>query len=406
MTMAKRRKFLALVAVIAALALAVTGCNGGGSEDADNGGSAGGDSVTVKIGVSSPFTGDVAALGLGIKNGATLAIEEANADPELAELGVSIEGMFVDDAADPKTGVQAARQMVSDQSLVGVVAHLNSGVSIPASEIYNQAGIVQVSPASTNPALTQQGFANVFRVCTIDTVQGSFAGDFAIDTLGAKTVAVIDDSTQYGAGLADEFAKQFEARGGTVVAREKIQVKDQDFKALVTKINGLGPDMIYFGGMYTEAALISKQAKEAGLKVPVMGGDGLYTQQFVDIAGAANAEGDFATSVGLPLSLQPKGQEFSSAFEGMFPDQAIEAYDTYAYDATMVIVEAIKKVAADLGAEALTTAAGKEAIVAAVAETSYAGVTGEVAFDENGDTTNKAITAYTVKGGAWVPFEE
>jgi len=404
MTKGKRSRFFALVAVLAALAMMVTGCGGTSGTTTDSGDTS--DMVEVKIGVSSPFTGDVAALGLGIKNGATIAINEANEDPELAELGITISGLFVDDAADPKTGVNAANQMVSDSAVVGVVAHLNSGVSIPASAVYNQAGIVQISPASTNPALTEQGFTNVFRVCTIDTVQGSFAGDFAYNELGAMKVAVIDDSTPYGEGLAAEFAKQFAADGGEVVTTEKIQLKDQDFKALVTKIQGLNPDMIYFGGMYTEAALISKQAKEAGLNVPVMGGDGLYTQQFVDIAGAANAEGDYATSVGLPLDLQPKGQEFKTAFEATFPGETIEAYDTYAYDAAMVIVEAIKTVAADMGADQLTTPAGKQAIIDAVAATNYSGVTGEVSFDAKGDTTNKAITTYVVTDGAWVPFEQ
>jgi len=398
----KHRRLVALIALVASLALVVTGCGNGGTSDGDGDGT---EKVEVKIGVSSPFTGDVAALGLGIKNGAALAIEKANEDPEIQELGIEISGLFVDDAADPKTGVNAATQMTSDSKVVGVVAHLNSGVSIPTSAKYKEAGIVQVSPASTNPKLTQQGFKNVFRVCTIDTVQGSFAGDFAIDTLGAKTVAVISDSTPYGDGLADEFAKQFEARGGTVVSRDKIQLKDQDFKALVTKIQGLNPDMIYFGGMYTEAALVSKQSKEAGLRVPVMGGDGLYTQQFVDIGGAANTEGDFATSIGLPLDLQPKGQQFKADFEAMFPGTAIEAYDTYAYDAAMVIVEAIKKVAADLGADKLTTPAGKQAIIDAVAATDMDGISGKVSFDELGDTTNKAVTTYVVKGGKFVPYE-
>lgn len=398
----RNKRLFAILAALVAVSMIATGCGGGGGETTDGGGET--EAVTVKLGVSSPFTGDVAALGLGIKNGATLAIEEANADPAVQELGITFEGLFVDDAADPKTGVNAAAQMTSDSKVIGVVGHLNSGVSIPTSEKYREAGIVQVSPASTNPQLTLQGFENVFRVCATDDVQGSFAADFVVDTLAAKTVAVISDSTPYGDGLADEFTKQFETRGGRVASRDKIQVKDQDFKALVTKIQGLDVDMIYFGGMYTEAALVSKQSKEAGLKVPVMGGDGLYTQQFVDIAGAANAEGDFATSIGLPLEAQPKGQDFKSAFEAKFAGQAIEAYDTYAYDSAMVIIEAAKKVAAEMGADALATPAGKAAVIEAVAATDYDGVTGKVSFDEKGDTTNKAVTTYVVKDGAFAPY--
>lgn len=402
MSVAKSKRLFAIIAMLVMLAMVVTGCGGNG--DADSGDGDTGDLVEIKIGVSSPFTGDVAALGTGIRNGAQLAIEEAA--PELEEMGISLSMLAVDDAADPKTGVNAANQMVSDSAVVGIVAHLNSGVSIPASAVYNEAGVVQVSPASTNPALTLQGFENVFRVCTIDTVQGSFAAEYAYDELGFASVAVIDDSTPYGEGLAAEFAKAFEAKGGEITSTDKIQVKDLDFTALVTKIRSNNPDVIYFGGMYTEAALVSKQSKEAGFEGPVMGGDGLYTQQYIDIAGAANAEGDFATSIGLPLSEQPKGQEFQDMFEATFPGQTIEAYDTYAYDATMVVVEAIKTVAADLGADQLTSVAGKQAIIEAVAVTDMQGVTGTVSFDENGDTTNKAVTPYVVRDGAWVPYTD
>ncbi len=403
MSVAKSKRLFAIIAMLVMLAMVVTAC--GGNDGAENGGdNPGGDLVEVKIGVSSPFTGDVAALGTGIRNGAQLAIEEAA--PELEEMGISLSMLAVDDAADPKTGVNAANQMVSDSAVVGIVAHLNSGVSIPASAVYNEAGVVQVSPASTNPALTLQGFENVFRVCTIDTVQGSFAAEYAYDELGFTSVAVIDDSTPYGEGLAAEFAAAFEAKGGEITSTDKIQVKDLDFTALVTKIRSANPDLIYFGGMYTEAALVSKQSKEAGFEGPVMGGDGLYTQQYIDIAGAANAEGDFATSIGLPLSEQPKGQEFQDMFEATFPGQTIEAYDTYAYDATMVVVEAIKAVAADLGADAVTSVAGKQAIIEAVAVTDMQGVTGNVSFDENGDTTNKAVTPYVVRDGAWVPYTD
>ena len=403
MSVAKSKRLFAIVAMLVMLAMVVTGCGGGGN-GADNGDAGTGDMVDIKIGVSAPFTGDVAALGTGIRNGAQLAVEEVA--EELADLGINLTMLAVDDAADPRQGVNAANQMISDSAVVGVVAHLNSGVSIPASDIYNQAGIVQVSPASTNPALTLQGFENVFRVCTVDTVQGSFAAEYAFDQLGLTSVAVIDDSTAYGEGLAAEFAAAFKAKGGEVVSSDKIQLKDQDFTALATKINGASPDFIYFGGMYTEAALVSKQAKDAGFEGPLMGGDGLYTQQYVDIAGAANAEGDFATSIGLPLTEQPKGQEFQAAFEARFPGEAIEAYDTYGYDATMVIVEAIKVVAAEMGVDELTSVAGKQAIIEAVAATNYEGVTGTVSFDENGDTTNKAVTPYVVRDGAWVPYTD
>lgn len=194
----RNKRLFAILAALVAISMVATGCGGGGAKVDDG---AAKEAVKVKIGVSAPFTGDIAALGLGIKNGATLAIEAANADPEAEELGIEFEGLFVDDAGDPKTGVNAAAQMISDAKIIGIVGHLNSGISIPTSEKYREAGLVMISPASTNPKLTQQGFENVFRVCATDDLQGSFAADFAVDKLGAKSVAIVSDSTPYGDGL-------------------------------------------------------------------------------------------------------------------------------------------------------------------------------------------------------------
>ncbi len=271
----------------------------------------------------------------------------------------------------------------------------------PASKVYSDKKIVQVSPASTNPALTQQGLKNVFRVCTTDAVQGPAAADYAFKLLGFKSAYVVDDSTPYGEGLASEFAKQFEANGGKVLGTAKTSDKDTDFNALVTKMKGTNPEVIYYGGIYNAGALLSKQSKEAGLKVPLMGGDGLYDAEFINLAGAAAAEGDFATSVGLPIANLPKGQEFTTAYKAMFPNDEIAAYDAYAYDATNVIINAIVEVAKAQGAAAVTTPEGRDAIIAAVAATNTEGVTGAIAFDANGDTTNKAISLYVVEGGKW-----
>ncbi len=315
--------------------------------------------------------------------------------------GVMFKAVDGDDQGDPKTGVTVANTFASDANLLGVMGHLNSGVTIPASKVYADKKIVMVSPAATNPALTQQGLANVFRVCTTDAVQGPAAADYATKLLGFKTAYVVDDSTPYGEGLAAEFAKQFAANGGKVIATAKTSDKDTDFNALVTKMKATNPDVIYYGGIYNAGALLSKQAKEGGMKSPLMGGDGLYDAEFIKLAGEAAAEGDFATSVGLPIDKLPKGQEFSAAYKAMFPTDEIAAYDAYAYDATNVIIAAILKAAADQGVDTLTTPAGRDAIIANVAATSTEGVTGAISFDENGDTTNKAISLYVVEGGAW-----
>jgi branched-chain amino acid transport system substrate-binding protein len=399
MSMGKGKRLFALIAVGAMVALVLAGCAGGGTAPT-TGGTSGG-TTTVKLGIGAPITQGATALGLGMERGAKLAILD-NADA-LKAAGLVMEPFTGDDQGDPKTGVNVANQFASDSAVVGIMGHLNSGVSIPGSKVYNKANLVMISPASTNPALTQQGFTNVFRVCTIDSVQGPSAADSASD-MGFKTAVVIDDSTPYGVGLADEFAKEFAAKGGTVLSREKTSDKDTDFKALVTKIKDKNPALIYYGGIYNAGALLSKQSKEAGMKAPLMGGDGLYDSTYIKLAGEKAAEGDFATSVGLPLSQLAKGKEFEANFKKNYPNEEIAAYDAYSYDAADVIIKAAIAVAKEKGGASLLTPEGKKAIIAAVAKTSTEGVTGAIAFDAKGDTTNKAITMYVVKGGKWEPY--
>lgn len=399
MSMAKVRKYLSLVAVLAAVALVVTGCGGGST----SGG--GKTAVTVKIGIGAPITQGATALGLGMERGAKLAIADLNKSADAKAAGITFVGVTGDDQGDPKTGVNVANQFASDPALVGVMGHLNSGVSIPASAVYNRANIVEISPASTNPQLTLQGLKNVFRVCTIDSVQGPAAADDAVDKLGVKSVFVVDDSTPYGTGLADEFAKEIAAKGGKVLGREKTSDKDTDFKALVTKIAATKPDLVYYGGVYNAGAVLAKQLKDGGVDAPMMGGDGLYDAQFVALAGASNAEGDFATSVGLPLDQLPQGAQFESEFKAAYPGKEIAAYDAYSYDAAMVIGKATLAAAKKVGADKVTTTAGRQEIIAQVAAFKGTGITGDIAFDKNGDTTNKAITLYVVKNGVWGAFK-
>ncbi len=399
MIMGKGKRLLALVAILAAVAMVAAGCSGGGGGSTG----AGGGTVSVKLAVGAPITQGATALGQGMERGAKLAIMD-NAEA-LKAAGISMEEFTGDDQGDPKTAVNVANQFASDPQVVGVMGHLNSGCSIPASKVYNKANLVMVSPASTNPALTEQSLNNVFRTCTIDSVQAPFAADAATKDLGFKTAVVIDDSTPYGEGLATNFVSQFESDGGKILSKEKTTDKDTDFNALVTKIKSMNPDVIYYGGMYMSGGLLSKQSKEAGLKAPILGADGLYDPQYVKLAGAS-AEGDYATSVGLPLSELPKGAEWEAAYKKAFPNDEIAAYDTYSYDAANVIIQAAIKVAKEKGASSLTTVEGKKAVIAAVAATDMEGVTGKVKFDSKGDTENKAITLYVVKNGAWEPWKK
>jgi len=395
-----KKRIAATVAVLAALSLAATGC-GGGAATGDEGAATG---TVVKIGIGAPLTAGSVAQGQGIERGVRLALKQASESPEAKELGITFEGVAGDDQGDPKTGVTVANQFASDPTLLGVVGHLNSGVTIPASKIYNDSKIPMISPAATNPALTTQGFNNIFRTCTIDSVQGPTGADAATgEKVAAKTAAVVDDSTPYGEGLAAEFAKKFAANGGTVLLTEKTSDKDSDFNALSTKIKAAGPDIVYYGGTYNAGALLSKQMSGAGVEAILMGGDGLYDPEYIKLGGS-ETEGDLCTTVGAPLDQLPNSQAFADAYAAEYPSNEIGAYDAYSYDAANVLIQAILKIAKEQGADKLQSPAARDAVIAAVAATDMDGVTGKVAFDANGDTTNKAITVYRVENGAWVPF--
>jgi len=394
------RKMLAggALVVLALSALMLGGCGSSSAASDSNG------LKTVKIGIGAPLTAGSVAQGLGIKRGVELAIMQANESATATAAGIKFVGVPGDDQGDPKSGVTVANTFASDRAMVGVVGHLNSGVTIPASKVYNDAKLAMISPAATNPGLTLQGLNNVFRVCTIDSVQGPTAADVAFGKFGAKKVAVIDDSTPYGEGLASEFGKQFTANGGQIVLTEKTSDKDSDFNALVTKIEAAHPDLVYYGGVYNAGAILAKQLKGGGVKAPMMGGDGLFDAQFIALAGAGAAEGDMVTSVGLPMGSLPMGQEFQAAYTKAFPGEEVGAYDAYSYDAANVLIDAVIGVAKDKGATAVTSPAGKDAIIAAVAKTNTNGVTGKISFDAHGDTTNKAITVYKVEAGKFVPY--
>lgn len=377
------RKLTALIACVALVAMAV-GCTSPTetSEPTDST-----DVTVVKIGFAAPLTGDNAIYGEGMKRAVELAIEEANASDEAKEAGYRFEIRAEDDAADPKQAVNVANALVGDDAVVGLVGHFNSGCSIPAAPVYEKANLAMVT-VSSNPQLTAQGYRIVNRIVAKDDAQGGFAGELAA-SLGFKNIAIIDDATAYGEGLATEFKKAFEAKGGTVVSTDRIQAGEVNFASVVTKLKGSQPDAVYYAGAHTEGALLTKQMKEGGLKVPVMGGDMLYSAEYVNIAGAENAEGDRATSLGLPLDQQPKGAEFLAKYEAKY-NRAPEAYDSYAYDAAVSIIQAV-----------FNAGPNRAAVADAVRGGSIDGVTGVVAFDENGDNNVQVISSYQVVNGEW-----
>jgi branched-chain amino acid transport system substrate-binding protein len=347
--------------------------------------------IVVKIGQVSPLTGPQAHLGKDNDNGARLAIEEMNAKGLLiGDAKVKFELVSEDDQADPKTGTIAAQKLV-DSKVAGVIGHLNSGTTIPASKIYNDAGIPQISPSATAVAVTAQGYKSIFRTMANDAQQGKVLGEYALKS-GAKNIAIIDDRTAYGQGLADEFEKAVKGGGGAVVGREFTDDKKTDFRAILTNIKAKKPDLIFFGGMDTQAGPMAAQLKSLGITAKFLGGDGAQSAEFLKLAGPA-AEGVVASSPGLPLDRMPGAKEFKDKFVAKYGP--IQIYAPYAYDATMTLIEAMWK--------AGSTEPGK--YLPELARTNRQGVTGPIAFDEKGDLRSGPITLYAVKDGKWEPLE-
>jgi branched-chain amino acid transport system substrate-binding protein len=374
------------IAYLSALSLAMLGLLAGCGQDQ----SASND--VIRIGSVAPLTGSQSHIGKDNDNGARLAIEETNAAGlTLGGKAVKLELISEDDAADPKTATNVAQKLV-DQGVAAVIGHLNSGTTIPASKIYHDAGIPQISPSATATAYTAQGYNTAYRVMANDAQQGKALGQFAVAKLGARKVAIIDDRTAYGQGLADEFEKAATAAGATVVAREYTSDKATDFNAILTSIKGKAADLVFFGGMDPQGGPMAQQMKRLGLTAKLLGGDGLQNINFIKLAGA-DAEGVVASSPGLPLDAMPGGAQFKQKFEAKYG--AIQVYAPYAYDAVQVLVAAMKR----------ADSAEPAKVLAELAKTNHAGVTGPLSFDTKGDTAGGAVTLYQVKGGTWAVLE-
>ena len=345
----------------------------------------------IKIGHVAPLSGAIAHLGKDNENGARLAIEDLNAK------GISIGGKKVkfelvaeDDAADPKQGTAAAQKLV-DAKVSGIVGHLNSGTSIPASKIYNDAGIPQISPSATNPKYTRQGFKTTFRVVADDVHLGGTLGRYAVKDLKGKAIAVIDDRTAYGQGVAEEFEKAVKAAGGNLVGHEFTTDKATDFMSILTTIKGKKPDIVFFGGMDAVGGPMLKQMKSLGLNAKFTGGDGICTTELVKLAGNAMADGQVvcAEAGGVDGALKKGMDDFGMKYKKRFNDD-VKLYAPYVYDAVTVMVDAMQRAKSSDPAKYLPE----------LAKTSgYKGVTGNISFDSKGDIKNGALTLYTYKAG-------
>jgi branched-chain amino acid transport system substrate-binding protein len=371
-------KKIGIGAAVAA-ALALIGCGQSGS----------GGGAEVKIGHVGPLTGGIAHLGKDNENGARLAIEEANAAK------VKIDGKEVkftlvaeDDQADPKVGTTVAQKLV-DAKVSGVVGHLNSGTSIPASPIYNGAGIPVISGSATNPKLTEQGFKTQFRVVGRDDQQGPAIASYLASNNKPKIVAVIDDATAYGEGIANEVEKTLKAQKINVLPREKGTDKTTDWKAILTKLRGRNPDAVFYGGMDATGGPLLKQGRELGIKAVFSFGDGACTDKMKELAGDA-AEGLLCSQAGIPVEAADK--KFLEAYKKKFNADPI-LYSPFTYDAANMLIQAMQK----------ANSSDPKKYLPVLQKLDFSGATGKIAFDDKGDRKDAEMTIFTMKGGKLLP---
>jgi branched-chain amino acid transport system substrate-binding protein len=344
----------------------------------------------VKIGHVAPTSGGIAHLGKDNENGARMAIDELNAK------GVTIGGKKVklelqaeDDAGDPKQGTAVAQKLV-DSKVNGVIGHLNSGTSIPASKVYSDAGIPQISPSATNPKFTRNGYKTTFRVVADDVHLGGTLGRYAVKELKGKSIAVIDDRTAYGQGVADEFEKGVKGAGGTTVSHQFTTDKATDFTAILTQIKSKKPDVVFYGGMDAVAGPMIRQMKQLGIDAKFMGGDGICSGELPKLAAGAMGDGQVvcAEAGGVEGTQKVGMEKFRDDYKKKFGTD-VQIYSPYVYDAVNVMVAAMVKAGSADPAKYLPVLAKTDG---------YKGVTGTISFDEKGDVKNGALTLYTYKG--------
>ncbi|HWL29582.1 MAG TPA: branched-chain amino acid ABC transporter substrate-binding protein [Burkholderiaceae bacterium] len=347
----------------------------------------------IKFGFAAPLTGPQSHYGEDMQNGLTLALEEAN------KKGIKIDGEtanFVlvsrDDQADPRTAVQVAQQLV-DEDVDGILGHFNSGTTIPASRVYHDAGLPQLAMA-TSPEYTAQGYDTTFRMMTSDTQQGAAVGKFIVDNLKAKKVAIIDDRTAYGQGLADEVEKAVKKAGGEIVRREYTTDKANDFTAILTNIKAAEPDAIFYGGLDAQSGPMKRQLVRLGVKAPLVSGEMTRSDTFLKLAGDA-ADGTYASLAGVPLDKMAAGKDFAQRYEARFK-KAPGVYAPYAYDGAWTMITAIEQ----------ADSAEPEKYLPKLAGIERKGATSEhIAYDDKGDLKEISVTIYEVKNGKWEMVE-
>jgi len=364
----KKRYLTASLAIATALLLTVS-C---GPEKAA-------EQPVIKIATQSPLSGGQTAFGEQLKLGAQIAVEQAA--EKFQKLGYKLEVVAYDDQANPDTGVANANIIINDPDIFGVVGHFNSGVIIPSSEVYDRVGLVVVSPANTNPRVTDRKLPTVNRVCGRDDVQGPAGAEFAVNELKAKKIFVLNDKSAYGQGLAQAFKDAAVTLGANIPDSAFVGTEERsNFIPIITQIKAFAPDLIYFGGTYDQIAPFTKQLRERGIQAPVMGGDGLESGDYIKLAGPENTGNTYYTTVAGPVSQFPKAADLAAAFKTEF-SKDIEGFGVYSYDCANVIIAALEKTIADAGGKKPT----REAVAKAVREIKTEGLTGAIEFDAKGD---------------------
>ena len=339
---------------------------------------------TIKIASQSPLSGGQAVLGEGIKLGTQLAVEKMKGN--LEKMGYKVDFVPFDDQAKPDVGVANAKNIIADKDIMVVIGHLNSGVAIPSSEVYKEVTLAMISPANTNPVVTDRNYLNVSRVCGRDDVQGVVGSEFAHGTLKVKSVYIVHDKTQYGQSIAEFFKADAEKKGVKVLGFEGTEEKS-NFDPLLTPIKAKNPDLIYFGGIYDQGAPFFKQAREKGIKAKFMGPDGMDSSDLTKIAGPAVVGMNYTSAAG-PASALPKAKAFVDEFKKKFSKNP-EPYAAEAYDATVIAIKAIEDVAK-------TGKMSRESVSAAVRKIKLSGITGDIAFDAKGDRLKAQYFILTV----------
>lgn len=349
---------------------------------------------TLTIGAVLPLTGPAASAGSEAYQSVQLAVEEANASGRLAPYRLEL--AVQDDVSDPKQAVSSAKNLSSNPAVLGVIAHFNSGCYLPASRVYHENGVAAISPAASNPSITQQGFAEIHRIVPTDQIQGNATGKF-IAKRGVKRLAIIHDKTQYGEPLARMVQASAVNSGVSVVSYDGIQVGDKDFRALLTTIRSKNPDGIFFGGLYDEGGLLVKQMRELGMTQTFYGPDGIKGKDFTDVAGSA-ANGAIVSFIGNNADALPGAQNFLANYMKKY-DKPIENFGPYAYDVAGLFVVALENILKRNETPA------RASVLAELKKIQYSGVMGVTEFDERGDTKNHSISFYRVENGQFVFLE-